>query len=444
MIIAVLISLCCCLLLFFLPKIFIGLRFFIFTAMNGGKGIQVPSKMWPSKYFKAIYAHANARGKSQGAELSDLFWYFLSPGAHMHQEHLEDGESYEKLAAYSKLKLSLSKRHTEALLKKCMKQITLLNDNEYIRTIRVRDACMPVFAAFFYELIFNETCSKHARDLIVANANDVVSAMKCCKLRDMAIRLKLTRFLRRKIQKQPLIDFPTSFNLDDQVYFLQSTFFATGVIQMCDAMSHLLMTLAKNTVLQKRMRRSKGSRELYHYFINETFRLFPLFGIAHRIVLDDFTIEHHTIKKGTVVCFNYGKYHKTNFQHPDEFDIDRWKTCPMKEAHYAPFGIKENRMCPAQGIALILMRAMLKSLLNDYCFFSSAQQTRALPNRGPMFVIRQGSKLSSWNIHGRLLLMKIQDMWESLGLSFFQLIYGCVILFEARKLKLVTGVSPVK
>lgn len=425
---------------YLLPKIFIALRFFIFTHINRGKSIQIPTRIWKTKYFKKLYMHPSVRGKSHGAELSDLFWYFLSPGAHMHQEHLEEGARYEKLAAYSKSKLNLSKQRTEALLKKCTLHMRWLDKNETMRVIRVRDVCMPIFAKFFYELIFEEPCPKLANRLIVAYANDVIAAMKCCKLRNMKIRIKLTRFLIKKIQNNPILDFPDSFSLEDQVYFLQSTFFATGVIQMCDAMSHLLMVLAKNTVLQEEMRHPHASRELYNNMINETFRLFPLFGIAHRITLDDLTIDGKTIKKGTVICFNYDKYHKSNFKQPHQFQMDRWKTCPMKTAHYAPFGIKENRMCPAQGIALILMRAMLKSLLEEYRFLSSTQQTRALPNRAPVLVMRQkGHQPGLLNIHYRLLIMKIQDLYETAVLSVLQLIYGCIMLFEARRLRLVTG-----
>ncbi len=431
--------LCFILLFYLLPRLFIGLRFFIFTHINREKGIQIPNKTWGPEYFKTLYAHPHVRGKSEGAELSDLFWYFLSPGAHMHQEHLEEGDDYEKLAAYSKSKLNLPKQAVERLLEKCIRNGRLLNKKKEGHVVRIRDELMPIFAKFFYELIFNESCSKHAQKLIVAHANDVISTMKCCKLRDMATRAKLTHFLYKKIQKEPLADFPPSFSLEDQVYFLQSTFFATGVIQMSDAMSHLLMVLAKNPSLQEKIRHPNTHREIDHAFINETFRLFPLFGIAHRIVLDDVIIDDKTIKKGTVICFNYDKYHKTNFQNPYRFQTDRWKTCPMKTAHYAPFGIKENRMCPAQGIALIIMRVMLKSLLKEYYFFSSARQTRALPNRGPMLIIRKkGVQPSSLNIHYQLIIMKIKDIWETTTLSFLQLIYGCIILFEARKLKLVT------
>ena len=58
----------------------------------------VPGDLVGAAQFKEVYSHPAANGRSRGAGLSDLFWYWLSPGAELHQEHLEAGDRYEEIA----------------------------------------------------------------------------------------------------------------------------------------------------------------------------------------------------------------------------------------------------------------------------------------------------------------------------------------------------------
>lgn len=46
--------------------------------------------------FKEIYSHpsANLRSAQPDVGISDLFWYFLMPGADVHQEHVESGKQH--------------------------------------------------------------------------------------------------------------------------------------------------------------------------------------------------------------------------------------------------------------------------------------------------------------------------------------------------------------
>src|SRR5580693_329496 len=81
-----------------LPKTILALRMWIFERINGPEGIAVPGDLVGVRDFKRIYSHPAANGRSKGAALSDLFWYWLSPGPELHQEHLEPGERYEEVA----------------------------------------------------------------------------------------------------------------------------------------------------------------------------------------------------------------------------------------------------------------------------------------------------------------------------------------------------------
>ncbi len=84
--------------LMWLPGAIVALRMRIFTRVNGDEGIAIPGALFDASHFMQLYSHPAARGRSRGAGLSDLFWYWLSPGPYIHQEHLEDGVGYEEVA----------------------------------------------------------------------------------------------------------------------------------------------------------------------------------------------------------------------------------------------------------------------------------------------------------------------------------------------------------
>ena len=71
-----------------LPSAVVVLREWIFTRVNGVEGIPVPGPLVGAEHFERVYADPAADGRSRGAGLSDLFWYWLAPGPEMHQEHL--------------------------------------------------------------------------------------------------------------------------------------------------------------------------------------------------------------------------------------------------------------------------------------------------------------------------------------------------------------------
>jgi len=428
---------------FWLPSLFIWLRELVFTKINGEKSIHLPNEQLDDKCFRSLYENPHLRGKSQGAALSDLFWYWLSPGAYIHQEHLEDGEDYEKLAGFTKEKLAIPRAKIEKMITQCFEHVHLLGDNESCRTLRFRDYMIPLWAEFYYELIFEEPCSLKAKQLITNHATDVVTALKCCGLRHMKKRYALTDFLREKLQRgivngKPLLpSFPEGFSLDDQAYFLQGVFFNTAVVQMSDAMCHLVMTLAKHLSLQDVMANSGGDKILYQNMINETLRLFPLFGIAHRISTEEIIIHDRVISKGSVVCFNYSAFQKKGFEHPELFQPDRWNQCPVQHEHFIPFGVMKNRMCPAQGVAIMSIRKSLEILLDRYHFETSAIQTRSLINRAPVIVSRRNQKVIKYHALKRFKMILI-DRWESVYLSILQLVYGIIMLVQAKKHRLAT------
>nr|WP_062339648.1 cytochrome P450 [Herbidospora sakaeratensis] len=391
-----------------LPGRVVALRLLVFERVNGEETVAVPVDR-----FREVYSHPAASGRSRGAALSDLFWYWLSPGADLHQEHLEPGERYDAVAAATRGFLTVSKTEIEALAVRCARRAT--------PAYRLRDLAMPVWAEFSYELVFGERCPAEARALITANADDVVTALKCTGLRHMDRRDRLTAYLETRLDdvRHPL---PEGLTRHEQALYLQGVFFNTAVVQMAEATAHLGMVLAQHKETQARAR--TGDDRFLDQVINETFRLYPLFGVAHRITRGDMP----DIPEGSVLCFNYPDFHRAGFPDPDRFDPARFEH-GVRDLNHIPFGVAANRPCPAWRVAPIALRAACRELLGRWEFSSSARHTRSLPNRGPCLLTPAGSPPPAW----RLRVMAVRDRWEDVWRSLVQLVLGAYMVWDARR-----------
>jgi hypothetical protein len=422
---------------YWIPSVVIALRMRIFTSVNGNEGVGIPGEAVDASLFKLVYAHPAADGRSRGAALSDLFWYWLSPGPEMHQEHLEPGEKYEEVARTTRRILARSKREAEELTARCTARMIETLEIRSVNVVRLRDMMMPIWADFYYELVFGEPCPPAARELIVGNANDVATALKCCGLRHMAKRRRLTRFLVDKLQAGSVPHtLPARLSIDEQAFYLQGVFFNTAVVQMSEAMAHLLMVLAQRPEVQAKLARDLDEQYLDRV-IKETLRLYPLFGIAHRITSADIVLDKGTtFHKGTVLCFNYPTYQRTGFHQPEQFDPDRWTQISAREAHYIPFGVPANRPCPASGLAPVTMQVAAREMLKRFVFSSSASHTRSIPNRGPCLLIRRIDDRDVRPPRGVLFYMRMRDRWEDVWRSLVQLFLGTYMVWDARRLRL--------
>ena len=137
-----------------------------------------------------------------------------------------------------------------------------------------------------------EPCPRTARELIVGNADDVVSALKCTRLRHMRRRDRLTRYLRGRIDAGEVpFALPGLLTPAEQAFYLQGAFFNTAVVQMSEAMAHLLLALAQHPGVQDGCGPTPATASTCPTVINEAMRVWPLFGIAHRITTGDIDVS---------------------------------------------------------------------------------------------------------------------------------------------------------
>ncbi|EWM12288.1 LigA protein [Kutzneria sp. 744] len=407
----------------------VALRERIFARVNGEEGIPVPSERFDAAAFRELYASPAAHGRSEGAGLSDLFWYWLAPGPQVHQEHLEAGPRYDQAARTSRHVLAVPKPQIEELSRRCAARVLDELPRKEMTEVRLRDLMMPIWAEVYYELVFQESCPRHARNLIVANADDVVTSLKATGLRHMRTRDRLTDYLRRRIDDVP-VELPELFTRDEKAWYLQGAFFNTAVVQMSEAMTHLLLAVAQHEKVQDRLVREPADDDYLDRVINEALRAFPLFGIAHRITTEDIRVSGTTVHSGSVLLFNYAAYQNSGFERPEQFDPDRWEHLSPKDTTFIPFGVTANRACPARGVAPVSMRAVAREVLRRFALASSVSHTRSIPHRGPCLLVDRKTETS---LREPLARMRRRDRREDITRSLTQLVLGTYMVWDARR-----------
>ena len=415
-----------------LPHRVVALRGKIFARVNGDEGLPIPGERVGLDDFKRVYADPAANGRSRGAALSDLFWYWLAPGPEVHQEHIEAGPRYDEVAKTTRHILVRSKGESEEMTARCARHVL---DELHVgerKLVRLRDEMMPIWAELYYELVFDEPCPPDARKLIVDNAGDVVSALKCVRPRHMRKRHKLTRYLLGRLDDVPY-PLPSRLSTKEKAYYLQGAFFNTAVVQMSEAMAHLMMAIAQHPEVQQRLADNPEDDAYLDAVIDETFRMFPLFGIAHRIATGDIELGHTTISAGTVLCFSYPDYHREGYERTERFDPDRWRRRAAKDSPFIPFGVTQNRACPARGVAPVTMRIVAREMLRRFELSSSVVHTRSMPNRGPCLLVPRGSDSPQRTV---LAWLRIRDRWEDVWRSLAQLVFGTYMVIDARHKRL--------
>jgi hypothetical protein len=262
----------------------------------------------------------------------------------------------------------------------------------------------------------------------------------------MERRYRLTRFLIAKIKagKVPHV-LPKQLSREEQAFYLQGTYFNTAVVQMSEAMVHLCMVVAQHDEVQARLKANLDDDRYLDQVIAETLRLYPLFGISHRITSADIVVDEQTIiPQGSVLCFNHPNYHRTGFEHPDDFDPGRWENLAPHEQNYIPFGVAANRPCPASGLAPVTLRAVAREMLKRYAFYSSASHTRSSPNRGPCLIVSRALKLNERSRRIVCAFLRVRDRWEDVWRSLVQLVLGTYMVLDARRLRLCASYFEAK
>ena len=269
----------------------------------------------------------------------------------------------------------------------------------------------------------------------------------------MECRHKFTKYLFDKLNKEHNETIDKHFSCDinniitnwERALFLQGVIFTTGTVQISEAMAHLCVTLAQHSFGDKKTNLDA--------FISEMFRVFPLFGIAHRITSQDIKMpnsEEILFPKGTVLCFNYPEFHRRGYRKPNTFNFERWHRINKKTANFIPFGAKQNRPCPAQHISMVWMKKCAQMMVDKVEFHTSILHTRSMPDGGLCLIVpksyylnaskinKNNTKLfrSSFYCKSIMTSFYLHEQFMNVTRSVIQLICGAYMLQDAKKKKL--------
>jgi cytochrome P450 len=265
-------------------------------------------------------------------------------------------------------------------------------------------------------------------------------------MRDMKTRRWMTAYVQARLNMglcATAANLTKGMTKEERALHIQGVFLTTGVVQMSEAMAHVCLALASfpevRQKLEAEQRRNADKaakavsgekkaakaavsgekkkektakagekkaaktakaaddedlgpdRTYLDMTLKEVLRLYPLFGIAHRISNAPIEVASlgggggggkgdtgggsaggkgssagtTTLPKGTVLCFNYLNYQMIGHRNAAAFYPERWARGNKKErsANYAPFGVMRNRPCPGQRVAQILMLEMTDAIM---------------------------------------------------------------------------------
>eukprot|EP01084_Bolivina_argentea_P301078 519314_1 len=421
----------------------IKLRYMIFQKINGEEGVQLPSEKYNAKIFTYLYNHpdVNLRSKQNNVGLSDFFWYLLAPAHFIHQEHLESAD--EKYNILKQVTMSIISCREYKIIELCNKYIyPVFEELKTPKIVHLRQLLMPVFIKIFYELIFGqELKNKKELKLIYESVNDVITALKFLKTRNMTIRNKLTKHLCDKLDKNDNETIQKHFRFDpdnkvnnfERALFIQGVVLTTGAVQLSEAFAHLCIALAQHKIPGN----GKNS-ETNDFFIYELFRVFPLFGIAHRITSNDIQLPNseEIIPEGTVLCFNYPEFHRIGFKNSSSFDYKRWYYHNKRNSNYIPFGAKNNRPCPAESISMHFMKQFVSNIVDKTDFFTSILHTRSMADGGLCLVAPKEYKYNKILFKVVMTGMWLYVQFRNIFHSVIQLYCGGYMLWDAKRKQL--------
>ena len=169
--------------------------------------------------------------------------------------------------------------------------------------------------------------------------------------------------------------------------------------------------------------------------VDETLRVHPLFGVAHRITSAPIVVDRRvTLPAGSVLLFNYLAFQRTGPAADDRFDPDRW--LGRRHGGRALHPVRGDRQPGLPGPRLGAGDAArghprgaapVRARLHRGAHPVAAQPRAGVPDPGRR---RRAADRSGWP------RCACADRWAEAGRSLRQLVLGTYMVVDARRQRL--------
>ncbi|MCB5306968.1 cytochrome P450 [Yersinia massiliensis] len=354
---------------------------------RGGEDfILLPYENVTGHEIKSLLRDNQYKGKDVTRKLIE---YFHSP-VDCHVENMEVGELYKELKKIIQPMLVVSQDEMDSILYDIFKRrgFQFFNDKESGVSI-VRNEIITIMVEFFHIKIFGRPCSNEILELLSKNVISFKETISFISFPDVEVRKTVLRYIRSQCDLDVIYDLKSkkSIGVNQEIVakLIMGVFFHTGVIQISEFVAHTIVALSQNVNFQVRLKENMNDNDLIKRILDETLRLYPLFGITNRIAEHEYHTSHGVIiPEGINMIFDFLACHEKGFEHPDLYDPDRWLERDQLDDCYMPFGAG-SRMCPAKKFSHNIAATLVRLMLKKYSFISSIEHDRALTGGGLVY-----------------------------------------------------------
>jgi hypothetical protein len=435
----------------FIKKRVAAQRLKIFS--NGVETLVLPSDEIRGKKVEWLLAHEHTRSKT-GTSARALIEYFHYP-VDCHQENLEDSPLHLSLAKATDRILSVPSKQLNDIAAQHLAHIAdLIQADKTHAVLRLRDMLLPALAKIFYSIIFRVECSDEVARTLAANTRNVLRAIKGMSLPDLSLRQTALACIEEELDRQDGCahlftdgnDPACELSIRTRAKHIQGVFFNTGMIQVSEFASHVLVAVAQHPDVEQALLDHPDDNSYVERVLTETLRMYPLFGVTNRVTTEDIPLDNGLeIEKGVQLLFNFERHQRVGYDAADTFNPDRWKQTKLSEANYMPFGAGYRR-CPAERVSRALTKAIALAVLRDYTVHAPILHDRPLEGGGLCCIFRRGEDTRAVRFQKALLAyVRTRDRAEHLINGVVKLVtFPRINRAAHRPVPVVSGGCPFK
>ncbi|MDJ0676435.1 MAG: cytochrome P450 [Calothrix sp. MO_167.B42] len=370
--------------------------------------IEIPNEKLFDKDIESIFENPNIQGRGDNY-FREAIRYFHWPYGEVHQESLKSGDFHKNLR-----RLTISMLYTNS--QDYVNKIIWSNFEDWIKsreslifTSNLFIEIRPLIISIFFELLFDQKISSAQLRIYNEAIANMHNTMKGIALRSKKVRVKMYEDIQQQLKNINQLQVFKSAKLQDipqetLAKHIGGVFFHTGVVQTTEFITHTLVEIYRNQEIKDNLRQfiqqsspviSWEVIEQYKYLdyiLNESLRLFPLFGKTDRQVTKSLTIKDILLKEGSIIYLNFSLIHKLHWNEPDSFNPSRWgknqtqiDSPKLSKAQFIPFGIG-SRKCPAETFTYNMTKVIVFTIFKriNLSIPSNFIHTRRIPRGVPI------------------------------------------------------------